>query len=159
MRARLVRACSEQGIGLIELLIALTILVIGVAATLSVFSSSIIGLRHTGQEGTAVSLADRQLETFRSMPFNCIPVAATFPPVSPPAGCLTPSGFPNPYLATQVTSAAESPDHRIYTVTTAVSNVAGSTTEISVTVALNSGGPILAKETSDFSSAGTSAGG
>jgi type II secretory pathway pseudopilin PulG len=159
MRAQLAAIRSEEGIGLIELLIAMTILVVGVAATLSVFSSSIIGLRHTGQEGTAISLADRQLESYRAMPFSCIPVPGNFPPATKPTGCATPSGFPDPYLATQVTTSAESPDHRIYKVTTAVSTAAGSATQILVTVALNSGGGTLAQETSYFSSAGTSANG
>jgi type II secretory pathway pseudopilin PulG len=154
VRARLDAIRSEEGIGLIELVIALTILIVGVAATLSVFSSSIVGLRHTGQEGTAVSLADRQLETYRSMPFACVPTSL---PSSAPTGCLSVSGFPNPYSASQVTTSADSPDHRIYTVTTGVSSAVGSTTQISVTVALSSGGSILARETSDFSSAGTSA--
>ncbi len=147
--------CAEEGIGLIELLIALTILVIGVAGTLAVFSSSIVGLRHTGQEGTAVTLADRQLETYRAMPFSCIPSSTMIAP----SGCLTPTGFPNPYLANQVTTSSESPDHKIYKVTTTVSSVSGSGLQIAVTVALNSGGPTLANETSYFSAAGTSANG
>ena len=154
-RVRFATLRADDGIGLIELLISLTILVIGVAATLAVFSSSIIGLRHTGQEGTALTLADRQLEAYRAMPYSCIPPAA----MTAPSGCLTPSGFPNPYSASQVTTSADSPDHKLYTVTTAVTSAAGSGVQISVSVALNSGGSTLAKETSYFSAAGTSANG
>ena len=154
-RVRFTTLRAEAGIGLIELLISLTILVIGVAATLAVFSSSITGLRHTGQEGTALTLADRQLESYRAMPYACIPPAA----MTAPTGCLTPSGFPNPYAASQTTTSADSPDHKIYIVTTTLTSAAGSGVQISVSVALNSGGPTLATESSYFSAAGTSANG
>ena len=114
--------------------------------------TSIVSLRHSASEGTAITLADRQLETYRSMPFACIP-DTTF---AEPAGCGTYSGFPNPYptagcsplttgCATQVTTSTESPDHRIYKVTTVVSSASGSARQINVTVALNSGGPVLAQ--------------
>ena len=154
-QVRIRRFEAEDGIGLIELLISLTILVIGVAATLAVFSSSITGLQHTGQEGTALTLADRQLESYRAMPYACIPPST----MTAPTGCLTPSGFPNPYAASQVTTSADSPDHKLYAVTTTVATAAGSGVQISVSVALNSGGPTLAKESSYFSAAGTSANG
>ena len=73
MRDRLRALRSEQGIGLIELLIALTILAVGIAATTAVFASSLLDLQHSSKEGTAITLADRQLESYRAMPFNCLP--------------------------------------------------------------------------------------
>ena len=118
-RARLNLVRSEEGIGLIELLIALTILVVGIGATTAVFTSSLMDLRHSSKEGTAISLADRQLESYRAMPFNCLPTTTSW---TAPAGCLTPSGFPNPYSGSQTTTSSESPDHRTYLVTTALSN-------------------------------------
>ena len=87
------------------------------------------------------------------MPFNCLPTTSSW---TAPSGCLTPTGFPNPYAATQVTASTDSPDHRIYKVTTALSNPSTGTLQITVTVALNSGGADYAKETSYFSSNGTS---
>ncbi len=147
------RLQGDAGVGLIELLIAMTILTVAVGALLAVFASSITALSHSGKEGTAVTIADRQLETYRPMTFNCIPSSL---PVSAPAGCGTYTGFPNPYADSQLLTAAESPDHRAYRVLTAVTAV-GSSRQIKVTVALNAGGPILAQETSYFSSAGTSA--
>lgn len=146
------RIHGEAAFGLIELLIALTVLTIAIGALLALFASSIAALAHSGKEGSAVTLADRQLETYRAMPFNCIPTALPF---TPPSGCGAYTGFPNPYTAVQVTTTDESPDQRIYRVTTAVTGASGSTTQIKVTVVQNSGGPVLAQETSFFSSAGT----
>ena len=93
------------------------------------------------------------------MPFSCIPTA-TF---GHPGTCGTYTGFPDPYDeydgtqdGIETTTVDESPDKRIYNVTTVVTpGIAGSATEIKVTVALASGGPILATETSYFSSVGT----
>lgn len=157
------RLGDESGLGLIELLIALTVLTVAVGALLAAFASSIVTLRHSSMEGTAVTLADRQLEVYRSMPFTCVP--SVLPPTStPPSSCGTYVGFPNPYAATQVTSSSEAPDHRQYKVTTAASciaNCGGSspalTLQLTTSVALNSGGPVLARESSYFSPAGTSA--
>ena len=87
------------------------------------------------------------------MPFNCLPTTSSW---TAPAGCLTPSGFPNPYSGSQTTSSTDSPDHRIYTVTTALSTPSAATTQITVNVA-PSGGSTIATETSYFSSNGTSA--
>lgn len=156
VRNRLSTLRTERGIGLIELLIALTVLAVGIAAVMSVFAGSILSLQHASKEGTAITLADRQLEAYRSMPWSCIPTSF---PSSPPSGCLTFTGFPNPYAATQTTTSSDSPDHRTYTVTTAIATASGSTSQITVNVALSSGGPTLAQESSYFSSAGTSANG
>ena len=154
-RARLKALRADSGIGLIELLIALTILTIGIAATTAVFASSLLDLRHSSKEGTAITLADRQLESYRAMPYNCLPTTSSW---TAPSGCLTPTGFPNPYAASQTTTSAESPDHRIYIVTTALSNPSAGTTQISVNVAWQ-GGDNFATETSYFSSNGTSGSG
>jgi prepilin-type N-terminal cleavage/methylation domain-containing protein len=144
---------AEQGIGLIELLIALTILAVGVSATTAVSASSLINLQHASKEGTAITLADRQLESYRAMPFACLPTTSSW---SIPSGCATPSGFPNPYSASQTTTSADSPDHRLYTVTTALSTPSTGTLQVTVTVRLSSGGNDFATETSYFSSNGTS---
>ena len=153
-RLRHLRVRSEAGLGLVELLIAMTVLAVGIGATLTLFADSLITLQHAGKEGTAVTLADRQMETYRSMPYDCI--SSTF---TAPSGCVTYSGFPNPYVASQTTTSSESPDHRRYTVTTAITSVAGSTDQIAITVTQQGKTEVLAKETSNFSSAGQSSGG
>ena len=148
------RLRSEAGQGLIELLIALTVLVIGIGSTLTVFADSLLSLQQAGKEGTAITLADRQMETYRSMPYTCIS-----PGFSLPSGCITYSGFPNPYAPSQTTTSAESPDHRLYDITTAISAASGSTYQIKITVTQHGSSRVLAQETSDFSSSGQSAGG
>jgi Tfp pilus assembly protein PilV len=153
-RLRQPRVRSEAGQGLVELLIAMTVLAIGIGATLTLFANSLISMQHAGKEGTALSLADRQMETYRSMPFTCI--SSTF---TMPSGCVSYSGFPNPYSASQVTTSSDSPDHRIYDVTTAFTSASGSTYQIKVTVTPDASSAVLAQETSNFSSAGQSAGG
>jgi Tfp pilus assembly protein PilV len=153
-RLRLLRPGSEAGQGLVELLIAMTVLAVAIGSTLSIFAGSLISMQHAGKEGTALTLADRQMETYRSMPFDCI--SATF---SAPSGCITYAGFPNPYLASQTTTSAESPDHRLYDVTTSVTAAGGGAYQIKVTVTQDGKSTVLAQETSEFSSAGEPAGG
>jgi type II secretory pathway pseudopilin PulG len=151
-------AASESGIGLIELLIALTLLVIGVGAALSVFASSFVSLQHTSREGTALTLADRQLEAYRSMSYSCLPAASL---LAPDPACATPftDPFPNPYSASQTVTGTESPDHRTYTVTTTVTDVGtdcgtGVREIIVVVTDPTNGNENLARETSCFSSVG-----
>jgi Tfp pilus assembly protein PilV len=60
---------AESAQGLIELLIALTVLAVGIGATLTLFADSLISQRHGAEEGTAITLADRQMETYQSMPY------------------------------------------------------------------------------------------
>lgn len=153
---------AEDGLGLIELLIALTLLAIGIGATIASLSSSIVVLQHSSKEGTAITLADRQLEAYRAMPFACVPRSSSM--IQPAACPVVPtySGFPQPYSTTAVTSydqtvsGSDAPDHRSYVVTTSVSSSA-TEPQITVTVALTGApGTVLAQESSYFSSAGTS---
>ena len=153
-RFRKLRLRSEAGQGLIELLIALTVLVIGIGSTLTIFADSLLSLQHAGKEGTAITLADRQMETYRSMPYSCL--SSVF---SAPSGCITYSGFPNPYAPSQTTTSSDSPDHRLYDVTTSITAASGSIYQIMVTVAQHGASQTLAQETSDFSPVGQSAGG
>jgi type II secretory pathway pseudopilin PulG len=179
-------ARDESGIGLIELMIALTLIAIGVGAALSVFASSIVSLQHGAREGTALTLADRQVEAYRSMSFACLPTSLTsgvVVPVGPDPGCATvfdtpdprdpptcrtvpatcnPHPFPNPYAATQTVSKTVSPDHRSYTVITDVtanSPYCGNTaTQVIVSVNQVGNSTVLARESSCFSNAGNAAG-
>jgi Tfp pilus assembly protein PilV len=153
-RFRKFRLGAESAQGLVELLIALTVLAVGIGATLTLFADSLISQQHGAKEGTAITLADRQMETYQSMPYSCI--SSTF---AMPSGCLAYSGFPNPYAPSQTTTSAESPDHRLYDITTAISAASGSTYQIKITVTQHGSSRVLAQETSDFSSSGQSAGG
>jgi type II secretory pathway pseudopilin PulG len=148
---------NEDGFGLIELTIALMMLVVGIAGTMSVFAGSILALQHSSQEGTALTLADRQLEAYRSLDYSCVPAAL---PASIPSGCqpYTAGAFPNPYEGSHDTTASESPDHKAYTVTTTIATV-GSSKKVTVSVTLQGASTVLAREASYFSSAGESGAG
>jgi Tfp pilus assembly protein PilV len=148
------RLASESGMGLIELMISLTVLVVGIGGTMSLMAGSFVTLQHASKEGTAITIADRQLEAYRSMPYGCVSSSFAVPP-----GCVTYTGFPNPYAASQTTTSAESPDHHLYDVTTSIAAATGSGSQIKVTVSQHGSSTVLAQEASYFSSAGQSANG
>jgi Tfp pilus assembly protein PilV len=70
---------------LIELVIAMTFIVVAVGALMSSYASSMISLHHSGTEGTALTLADRQIEAYKSLPYDAIQLASsTIPSGSDP---------------------------------------------------------------------------
>lgn len=133
--------------GLIELLAALAILTIALSALLASFASSVVDLRRTGNEGTALTVADRQMEKYRTIPYSCIALNSG----TAPTGCPAASGFPNPYSADQTPTSSDTPDHKTYTVHTAITT-SGSEKTVTVTVS-DSGGSTRATQSSLFSSA------
>lgn len=66
------RLRSEQGFGLIELLIALTIMNVGLLAIVAAFSSGTVATAHAGRIATATTLADAQMEIYRALTYNWI---------------------------------------------------------------------------------------
>lgn len=66
---------------LIELLIAMTFIVVAVGALMSSYAASIVSLHRSGTEGTALTLADRQIETYKSLPYDSIRLATSTIPV------------------------------------------------------------------------------
>jgi prepilin-type N-terminal cleavage/methylation domain-containing protein len=76
------RAASDDGFGLIELLIAMTLLTIGIGALLTVFTASAVSLRRAGQKGTALTLADTQMEKYRTRTFEWIRIDGDSIPAS-----------------------------------------------------------------------------
>jgi type II secretory pathway pseudopilin PulG len=139
------RLRSEEGMGLIELLAALALLTIALSALLSAFASSVKSLTRAGTEGTALTVADRQMEVYRTLPYSCLALNAG----SAPSGCPSVSGFPNPYSADQTPSSTDTPDHRTYTVHTDITT-SGSEKTVSVTVK-DSTGNVRATQSSLFS--------
>ena len=71
------RAGADGGFGLIELLVAMTVLVVGIGAVLSLYVSTAVSLRRAARKGTAVTLVDRQLEAYRIGPFASIRIDGT----------------------------------------------------------------------------------
>jgi len=62
----------EAGSSLAELLIALTVLSIGLLTFLAVFASGTISIRQAGRVSTGAALADGQLELYRALTYSTI---------------------------------------------------------------------------------------
>ena len=78
------RLRAEEGMTLIELLIAMVVTSIGVAALVAGFSSGIVSINHSRLTSTAGSLADQQMEIYRQASFDSLPTT--------PQGATTPTG-------------------------------------------------------------------
>jgi prepilin-type N-terminal cleavage/methylation domain-containing protein len=76
------RAAGDRGFGMIELLVAMAILSIGVGALMLSYASSAISLRRAGQKGTALALADTQMEKYRTRTFTGVRIDGTLIPTS-----------------------------------------------------------------------------
>jgi prepilin-type N-terminal cleavage/methylation domain-containing protein len=165
---------NEQGFGLVELLIALSILAIGILGVASAFISGMVTLRRANQVATATALADRQLERYRALYYCKIYLdAATKPPVgssywtsefqaktpftTTTAGC----GSAPPEASTwrQDLSGSQTPDGRRYLVDTFIVESTPSSTPViasralkTVTVIVRDGnsGRVLTREDSTF---------
>jgi Tfp pilus assembly protein PilV len=66
------RARNQEGFGLIELLLAMTMLNIGLLALVAAFNSGTVSLRRSAQVSTASTLADNQIEAYRGMAWTSI---------------------------------------------------------------------------------------
>jgi Tfp pilus assembly protein PilV len=158
------RLRQEAGFGLIELLMAMTILNLGILAVVAAFNSGIVTLRRAGMTSTASVLADKQMELYRSLTYGSIALASSSIPATPPY-----SSDPA-YSATQVTTACTTPlpaecnasrtlngpDRHAYRVDTYIIDdhaVVASRTVRRVTVVVRDGqnlGKVLARSTSTF---------
>ena len=78
------RLRAEEGMTLIELLIAMTVMSIGIAALVAGFSSGVVSINHSRLTSTAGSLADQQMELYRQASFSSLPTATQTP--TTPAG-------------------------------------------------------------------------
>jgi prepilin-type N-terminal cleavage/methylation domain-containing protein len=84
MRKLKTRLRADEGMTLIELLIAMTILSIGIAALVAGFSSGVVAINHSRLTSTAGSLADQQMELYRQASFASLPTATQ--PATTPTG-------------------------------------------------------------------------
>jgi len=76
------RASTDDGFGLVELPIAMTMLSIAIGALLAVFTSSAASLRRAGEKGTALTLADTQMEKYRTRTFTAVRIDGSLIPTS-----------------------------------------------------------------------------
>ena len=70
-------ATGEDGFGLLELLIAMVVMTVGIMAIVAGFSSGMIALGTANRTSTAGTMADKQMEAFRALPYTKIALKAT----------------------------------------------------------------------------------
>lgn len=68
---------SEQGFGLVELLIAMVVLNVGLLATVAAFTSGTFAINRASHTATAATLADSQMEIYRALTYDWITLTAT----------------------------------------------------------------------------------
>ena len=130
------RLRQEGGFGLLELLMAMTILNVGILAVVAAFNSGTVALRRSGAISTATVLADKQMELYRALTYGSIALDPSSIPSTTPytsdaawastqitTSCNTP--LPPECNASQLTTG---PDHRKYRVDTYVVNENPATT-------------------------------
>lgn len=81
-RRLLARLREEEGIGLVELMIALLVLNVGIFATLAAFTSGGLALRRASYGSTAAAIADKYMEAYRDSSYSSIPPACNPTPTS-----------------------------------------------------------------------------
>jgi len=75
-RLRIARA-REAGQGLIELLIAMTVMSVGILALFAMFDSGMVQVRRASTVSTAAALADSEMEKYRALQFDAIGLVAS----------------------------------------------------------------------------------
>jgi type II secretory pathway pseudopilin PulG len=68
----LTRLRGEKGFGMLELLMAMSMLSIGILALVAAFNSGTVALRRAGRTATAAALADTQMERYRALTYAAI---------------------------------------------------------------------------------------
>jgi competence protein ComGC len=68
---------SEQGFGLIELLVSMMMLNVGILAIVAGFNSGAIALKSAGEISTASVLGDKQMELYRALKYTEIALDTT----------------------------------------------------------------------------------
>jgi Tfp pilus assembly protein PilE len=159
------RLRQEGGFGLIELLMAMTILNVGILTLVAAFNSGSVALRRASMVSTGSVLADKQIELYRALTYDAIALDSSSIPST------SPYTTDSAYSATQVTrtctgsplppecNASQSttgPDHHNYRIDTYIvdDHPTGSSRALrKVTVIVRDGSNLnkkLASETSTF---------
>src|SRR5262249_33485276 len=88
-RALLRRASSEEdGFGIVEIIMAMSVISIAVLALVAVFAASAVSFQLSAKRGTATTLAEAQMEIYRTVSFTGIRINGT----------LIPTPTRNPYV-------------------------------------------------------------
>ncbi|MGH3112882.1 MAG: type IV pilus modification PilV family protein, partial [Gaiellaceae bacterium] len=85
-RSRLLpaRIRDERGFGMVELLAAMTVMLVGVLAVFSLFQAGILQIRRASTATTAAALADAEMEKFRAIKYETLGLDPT---QTCPSGC------------------------------------------------------------------------
>ena len=75
-------ALGEGGFTLVEMLIAMLVISIAIFALVSVFTAAALSLHRSAERGTAVTLAESQMEIYRTVTFTSIRIDGTLIPSS-----------------------------------------------------------------------------
>jgi type II secretory pathway pseudopilin PulG len=71
------RLHAQEGFGLIELLMAMTMLNIGILAIIAAFNSGMFAINRASKTSTAAALADAQMELYRGIKYASIALDTT----------------------------------------------------------------------------------
>jgi prepilin-type N-terminal cleavage/methylation domain-containing protein len=78
------RGRDERGFGMVELLAAMTVMLVGIMAVYGLFRSGLVQLRRASTTTTAAALADAKIEKFRAVRYDTLGIDAT---QTCPSGC------------------------------------------------------------------------
>jgi type II secretory pathway pseudopilin PulG len=124
MRTRL---RAEAGIGLVELLIAMTVLAVALLALVAAFSSGALTLQRAARTSTAAALANQQMELYRGLKYDAIRLdSGSIPPIGDvyrsdsaySASQVTTPACPGPPVECDASRDVTGPDRRTYRVDT-----------------------------------------
>ena len=99
---------TEEGFGLIELLISIVMLNVGILALVAAFNSGALSIQRASQTATAGTLAEKQMELYRAQQYSNVALEASL--VATAQGDATYIGDPA-YNATQVTKVCAGPPY------------------------------------------------
>jgi Tfp pilus assembly protein PilV len=99
---------TEDGFGLIELLISIVMLNVGILALVAAFGSGTLAIERASQTATASTLAEKQMELYRAQQYSNIALEASL--IAAAAANPTYAGD-TAYNATQVTKVCAGPPY------------------------------------------------
>jgi prepilin-type N-terminal cleavage/methylation domain-containing protein len=118
------RLRRQEGFGLVELLIAMTVLSVGIFAVVAGFSSGYVALARATRVSSSSVLADAQMERFRALtyPWICLSTGSSESTytAAAPSGTVVPSCSSTDPTLVPIQGAKTGPDNRTYRIDTYV---------------------------------------
>ena len=112
------RMRNEDGLGLIELLIALLVLNVGIFATLGAFTSAASTLKRSSRISTAAAIADQEIEALHNLKYSqIVNVGPALWPSAPDGGSYTYQVVVTSGAGVQVTGGSANLEQAAVTVT------------------------------------------